>query len=103
MRKCLSLAALVAAVLLLPGLARSAEPAYAGTWKVLYLQPGTELALCIVKVEAGPKVEVVASGHPLFMKAKVEGGKAEGEALKFTIRTAGPTCDFAAYPPKNEK
>jgi hypothetical protein len=113
MRRCLSVAAgLLAVVLLLSGAAPAADAPYAGTWKVVILgsgqalPPGQELSLFLIKVEEkarGPQLELLSAGSPQFKEAKLEPEKAEGDTLKFAATTPGVTLKFTAYPPKGEK
>jgi hypothetical protein len=117
MRRCLS-AALLAALFALPGAARAAdEPAkggdravadaYAGTWKVIFLQGGTEQNLFIIKVDpkaAGQKINVVAAGIPGLKDTKVEVVKAPEDALGFTVEATGIVpLRFVIRAPKGEK
>jgi hypothetical protein len=107
MRRFLSVAALLAAVLLLSGPGRAADSPYAGTWKVLFMPPGGEQALFLVKVEtsaATPKIEMLSSGIPGLKEAKFEVAKPTGDALAFTVEAKGiPTLKFNIYTPKGEK
>jgi hypothetical protein len=105
MRRCLSAAPLLAALFLTSGGARAADAPYAGTWKVVAMPPGQEVALFLIKVQekaSGPKVELV-SALENFKEAKLQAEKAEGGALRFTADAPGATFRFAAYPPKGDK
>jgi hypothetical protein len=114
MRRCLSAALLMAALFAVTGPARAVdEPAkgadrasvdaYAGTWKVVFLQGGMEQNLFIVKV-TGPKIEVVSSGIPNLKDAKAEVGKSSDDTLAFTIEGTGIVpLKFTIHPPKGEK
>jgi hypothetical protein len=105
MRRCLSTAGLLLAVLLMvSGNARAADPPYVGTWKVIVYQGTSEASIFLLKIEekaAGPKIELV-DALPNFKTAKVEASTPDGTALKISSE-GGLSMKFAFYPPKGEK
>jgi len=104
MRRQLSAAGLLAALLLLPGSARAADSPYPGTWKVVVPQGDEEKAWFIIRVEdkgAGPTIAPVWANKD-FKEVKLQAEKPKGSALRFTAE-AETVYQFVVYPPPGDK
>jgi hypothetical protein len=105
MRRCLSTAGLMLAVLLVvSGRAPAADAPYVGTWKVVVESSTQEISLFLLKIEekaGGPKIELVSVGLPAYKDAKIEAAKPDGDALRFTS-DSGRVLKFAFYPTKGD-
>ncbi len=105
MRRILFAAAALLAALVTFGPAAQAAAPYDGTWKVIFMPPGQEQALLIMKVEhhaAGPKLEIVAL-PPNFAGATVEAEKSTKEVLCFKFNLPGQPLRIAVHVTKGEK
>jgi len=105
MRRCLFTAGLVlAALFVVSGSARAAEAPYVGTWKLVVESTGQEISLFLLKIEekaAGPKIELVSAGLAPYKDAKIEAGKPDGDALRFTSDSPR-ALKFVFYPVKGD-
>jgi hypothetical protein len=76
---------------------------YAGTWKVVLLQPEWETTLCLVRIggrENAPTVHVIAHN---FATAEAEDARVDAGALRFRIKTERGNHDVIVHAPEPSK
>jgi hypothetical protein len=74
---------------------------YAGTWKVVLLQPGVETTLCLIRVggdESHPRVDLIDA--PGFASAGIEDAHSAEGALRFHLKTERGDYQIVVYAPK---
>src|SRR5262245_25657494 len=92
-------------VLLLAGVAAADSP-FAGTWKVMFVQPNNmaERTLWLVKVGGdGKKLEVVAGLNRSYMDSAVKDVKLDDKGMRFTLTPVkGQPFEFVMLPPPKD-